>query len=149
MLLLNLMSYMYKVRYKTRIFLKICMFQTSARVRSLAHRLELSLLRLGSLMHARIREIFLGGSKGYNVFQGGEGHEAYFREFYYVTLWNLNFPKGGGSPTPFSAAHVMCAWIGQNESSFLSVGKQKTWKFRICDIRFPLCPPECLKQNPQ
>lgn len=110
MLLLNLMSYMYRVRYKTRIILKVCMFQTSARVRSLAHRLELSLLRLGSLMHVRIREIFLGGSKGYNVFLGG-GTRGIFSGILLCNFMKFEFSKGGGggSPTPFSAAHVMCA----------------------------------------
>lgn len=109
MLLLNLMSYMYRVRYKTRIILKVCMFQTSARVRSLADRLELSLLRLGSLMHVRIREIFLGGSKGYNVFLGG-GTRGIFSGILLCNFMKFEFSKGGGgSPTPFSAAHVMCA----------------------------------------
>lgn len=95
MLLLNLMSYMYKVRYKTRIFLKICMFQTS-----LAHRLELSLLRLGSLMHARIREIFLWGSKGYNVFLGG-GTRDIFSGILLCNFMKFEFSKGGGGvPDP-------------------------------------------------
>lgn len=105
MLLLNLMSYMYRVRYKTRIILKVCMFQTSARVRSLADRLELSLLRLGSLMHVRI----LGGSKGYNVFLRG-GTRDIFSGILLCNFMKFEFSKGGGgSPTPFSAAHVMCA----------------------------------------
>lgn len=107
MLLLNLMSYMYRVRYKTRIILKVCMFQTSARVRSLAHRLELSLLRLGSLMHARIREIFLGGSKGYNVFLRG-GTRDIFSGILLCNFMKFEFSKGGGGPRPPLAPRMLC-----------------------------------------
>lgn len=83
------------------------MFQTSARVRSLAHRLELSLLRLGSLMHARIREIFLGGSKGYNVFLGG-GTRGIFSGILLCNFMKFEFSKGGGGHRPPLALRMLC-----------------------------------------
>lgn len=83
------------------------MFQTSARVRSLADRLELSLLRLGSLMHVRIREIFLGGSKGYNVFLGG-GTRGIFSGILLCNFMKFEFSKGGGGPRPPLAPRMLC-----------------------------------------